>query len=134
MIRLVMDGRLMSIYKLLLFHRKVEMKDQKISPIKIRVDKKVRILFVDWNDGHSSNIDFGLLRAACPCATCRGGHENMKQEPDNGMFEMNLPESSMTRLGKVDMVGSYGLTIHWEDGHSYGIYTWLYLRALCGCE
>jgi DUF971 family protein len=24
--------------------------------------------------------------------------------------------------------------VHWEDGHNYGIYTWLYLRALCSCE
>ena len=31
-------------------------------------------------------------------------------------------------------VGSYALTIVWEDGHDYGIFNWHYLRALCPCE
>jgi DUF971 family protein len=110
------------------------MQDLKQVPIKIKVHKLERNLSIDWNDGHKSNIEFGLLRAACPCATCRGGHENMKPEPDSSMFEILLPESTLTRLEKINMVGSYGLTMHWEDGHNYGIYTWLYLRALCSCE
>jgi len=124
----------MSICKLLPYHRKGVMQDLKPVPIKIKVHKLERNLSIDWNDGHKSNIEFGLLRAACPCATCRGGHENMKPEPDSSMFEILLPESTLTRLEKINMVGSYGLTMHWEDGHNYGIYTWLYLRALCSCE
>jgi len=110
------------------------MQDNKLSPVKIKVDKKERFLFIDWNDNHKTFIGLGLLRAACPCATCRGGHENMKPEPDSGVFELVLPISKMTEIDKVEMVGSYGLSIMWADGHHYGIYTWQYLRALCDCD
>jgi DUF971 family protein len=105
-----------------------------LSPQKIKVDKKTRTLSIVWNDSHLTDIRFGLLRAACPCASCRGGHENMKSEPDQVVFSSNLPDSPMTAIDKVDPVGSYGLTILWGDGHHYGIYTWEYLRALCTCD
>lgn len=105
-----------------------------LSPKKVRVDKKERILSLTWNDDHITGINFGLLRAACPCATCRGGHENMKSEPDQEVFTSNLPESAMTSIENVNPVGSYGLSIQWQDGHQYGIYTWAYLRALCTCD
>ncbi|PKO05589.1 MAG: hypothetical protein CVU41_10990 [Chloroflexi bacterium HGW-Chloroflexi-3] len=110
------------------------MQNNKLSPLKIKLDKKERSLFIDWNDNHKSRIGFGLLRAACPCATCRGGHENMKPEPDLSVFENKLPISIMTEIGSLDIVGSYGLSIMWADGHHYGIYTWQYLKALCDCE
>jgi DUF971 family protein len=110
------------------------MQDTKLSPLKIKLDKKERVLCVDWNDDHETSIGFGLLRAACPCATCRGGHENMKPEPDSSVFTQMLPISKMTEIEKLDFVGSYGLSIMWADGHHYGIYTWQYLRALCDCE
>lgn len=110
------------------------MNEIKLSPIKIKADKRERILFIDWNDSHKSIIGFSLLRAGCPCATCRGGHENMSPEPDSNVFTSELPISKMTEIEKIDMVGSYGITIMWADGHHYGIYTWQYLRALCNCD
>ncbi len=103
-------------------------------PQKIRVEKSNRKLLIVWNDDHLTEINFGLLRAACPCASCRGGHENMKPEPDQAVFTSSLPESNMTSIEKVETVGSYALTFEWRDGHHYGIYTWAYLRALCTCE
>lgn len=105
-----------------------------LSPQKIRVEKSNRKLSILWNDNHATDINFSLLRAACPCASCRGGHENMKPEPDQAVFNSSLPESPMTKIEKIDTVGSYGLTIEWGDGHHFGIYTWSYLRALCTCE
>jgi len=110
------------------------MNNAKLSPLKIKVDKKIRKVFINWNNNHNTEIGFGLLRAACPCATCRGGHENMKPEPDIGVFIADLPISSITEIEKLNMVGSYGFTVMWADGHHYGIYTWFYLRALCDCE
>ena len=41
---------------------------------------------------------FGLLRAACPCAGCRGGHENMRSEPDALVFDQRLDNSPATRI------------------------------------
>ncbi len=58
----------------------------------------------------------------------------MKSEPDAGVFDVQLEDSLMTRINNVKAVGSYALTIVWEDGHDYGIYNWHYLRSLCPCE
>ena len=102
-------------------------------PTGITADKKARELTVSWNDGHTSVYPFGLLRAACPCASCRGGHANMKSEPDADVFKNTLEDSPATRMANVVAVGSYALTMVWEDGHDYGIYNWHYLRALCPC-
>lgn len=103
-------------------------------PIGITANKSKRTLTITWGDNHTSHYPFGLLRAACPCAQCRGGHQNMKSEPDADVFERQMDESPMTRLANVVATGSYALTLVWDDGHDYGIFNWHYLRALCPCE
>jgi len=103
-------------------------------PTDITADKTKHLLTILWNDGHTSEYPFGLLRAGCPCAGCRGGHENMHPEPDPAVFEIMLPDSPSIHLEKLEAVGSYGLTFEWEDGHHEGIFSWDYLRALCPCE
>ncbi len=102
-------------------------------PTNINANKSKKEFTVTWSDGHVSVYPFGLLRAACPCASCRGGHEKMSSEPDEAVFSAQLEDSPATRLTNVVAVGSYALTIVWEDGHDYGIYNWHYLRALCPC-
>jgi DUF971 family protein len=57
----------------------------------------------------------------------------MKPEPDAEVFSRQMEDSLSTRLANVVAVGSYALSIVWEDGHDYGIYNWHYLRALCPC-
>lgn len=103
-------------------------------PAGITANKTERTLTLQWKDGHVSVYPFGLLRAACPCASCRGGHENMHPEPEEAVFSTNLPESASTRLNTIEAVGQYALTIEWQDGHHYGIYNWHFLRALCPCS
>jgi DUF971 family protein len=105
----------------------------KEKPTGITASKSARELTVTWADGHTSVYPFGLLRAACPCASCRGGHEYMGAEPDPRVFSLDPPEAPENRLVNVMAVGSYALSIVWEDGHDYGIYNWHYLRALCPC-
>jgi DUF971 family protein len=103
-------------------------------PTGVTANKQTRELTVTWGDGHTSVYPFGLLRAACPCASCRGGHENMGSEPDERVFSLVPLESDANRLTNVVAVGAYALSIVWEDGHDYGIYNWHYLRALCPCQ
>jgi DUF971 family protein len=102
-------------------------------PTSVTASKSKREFTVTWGDGHVSVYPFGLLRAACPCASCRGGHENMKPDPDADVFNQQMEDSPSTRISNVVAVGSYALSIVWEDGHDYGIYNWHYLRALCPC-
>lgn len=103
-------------------------------PTNITANRETRIFTITWNDGHISDYPFGLLRAACPCAACRGGHANMGPEPDPMVFGVEPVDSQATRISNVVAVGSYALTVIWEDGHDSGIYNWHYLRALCPCE
>lgn len=103
------------------------------TPISINANRPALEMSITWDDGHVSLYPFSLLRAACPCAQCRGGHENMKAEPDAEVFNVTLDDSEKTRMSTVKATGTYALTIVWEDGHDYGIYNWQYLRALCPC-
>jgi DUF971 family protein len=105
-----------------------------IRPTGVTANRQTRELIIDWSDGHRSTYSFSLLRHACPCAECRGGHENMRATPDEEVFDMPDEDTPSTRLENIEAVGTYALTPRWEDGHEFGIYTWSYLRALCPCE
>ncbi len=104
-----------------------------IFPAGITANRQISELIIEWNDGHTSRIPFSLLRKACPCAECRGGHDKMGSVPPPEIFEIELEESAHTRLSNIEAVGTYALTPLWEDGHQAGIFTWAYLRALCPC-
>jgi DUF971 family protein len=102
-------------------------------PSGITANRQTRELTITWKDGHVSAYSFSLLRHACPCAECRGGHDKMGSQPDPEVFIMAEEDVPATRLRNLEAVGTYALTIEWEDGHHYGIYNWNYLRALCPC-
>lgn len=104
-----------------------------VKPLSVLANRNTRELTIAWNDGHTSVYPFGLVRAACPCASCRGGHENMSPEPDPMVFDIVLPDTPAIHLNKIETVGGYAISFEWEDGHHFGIYTWNYLRKLCPC-
>ena len=104
-----------------------------VKPTGVIVNRQTLELTLKWNDGHKSVYAFSLLRSACPCAECQGGHENMRSEPDNEVFALPVVDSPATRVQDVESVGTYAITIEWEDSHDYGIYAWDYLRKLCPC-
>lgn len=58
----------------------------------------------------------------------------MGSVPDPEVFTLEDEDIPATRMRNLEAVGSYALTIEWEDGHDYGIYNWNYLRALCPCS
>ena len=99
----------------------------------ITANREALEMTITWGDGHESIYPFSLLRAACPCALCRGGHEKMTPEPDPQVFFAPFEDNERTHLVTVKPTGAYGITIVWEDAHDYGIYNWHYLRALCPC-
>ncbi|MBX3006198.1 MAG: DUF971 domain-containing protein [Anaerolineales bacterium] len=101
-----------------------------IIPKSITANRAAARLNIEWNNGRAVSYPFELLRNACPCAQCRGGHENMKPEPDPGVFIIPLMSANATRLVGIEAVGNYAINVEWEDGHKYGIYNWHYLLAL----
>jgi len=70
-----------------------------------------------------------MLRWACPCAECRGeGYGTV------GRLERitELPQPDL-ELEAVTTVGRYAFQLGFRSGHSTGIYTFRYLRAICPC-
>ncbi len=106
-----------------------------LRPTGITADRKAGTMTIPWNDGHVSEYTFTWLREACPCAECRGGHENMGTipEPQDDLFLIPLRDARETQLQDVQMMGNYAINPIWMDGHKHGIYNWAYLRAICGC-
>ena len=104
-----------------------------MKPKEITASRSQKTLVVIWEDGHSSVYPWGGLRAACPCAECRGGHENMGVTPTPAMLEKPLRPDQSPELEEVSAVGNYALQPRWQDGHVYGIFTWDYLRQICAC-
>jgi DUF971 family protein len=86
----------------------------------MKAEGRIRI---SWEDGHVGEYPQDYLRGYCPCALCQG----------HGA-EIHFVPVSEARLQEVRAVGNYAVEFRWLDGHSTGIYTYAYLRALCPCS
>lgn len=102
-----------------------------MAPIRIVVSRSKALLMIEWQNGDSSEYPISGLRAACPCAECQGGHENMGKTGSREMLSIPLREERTLEIVRVERIGNYGLQVYWSDGHSHGIYSWSYLRELC---
>jgi DUF971 family protein len=92
--------------------------------IEIRRDLDVR---VTYGDGAVVTVDVGQLRAVCPCAGCRGRRE--RGEPVWPPARSGpLSVHPAIRIVDAELVGAWGLSIDWSDGHGTGIYAWTVLR------
>lgn len=76
-----------------------------------------RNLLIHWNTGDIKKYDTVLLRKSCPCALCV--NENTGQRT---LDPSTIKES--TRPIKIKSVGNYALSIHFDDGHKTGLYTY----------
>jgi DUF971 family protein len=77
---------------------------------------------VSFEDGLVCMFGVNDLRAACPCATCRGFRERGDVAwPRPGQ----RPDIAITN---AEFAGAWGLSISWSDGHDTGIYAWASLR------
>lgn len=76
---------------------------------------------VEWHDGHTSVLPTPMLRGLCPCAGCVN---------ENTGVRMHDPASVSAELthDDVQLVGNYGITIRFSDGHSTGIFPFRFLR------
>jgi DUF971 family protein len=99
-----------------------------VTPTSYLLDEENRQLFISWSDGHESVHPYEALRRACPCAWCAG------EGGQRGAVDATTHFSEQqTTLYELQLVGRYGLTPVWGDGHHTGIYTYEKMRALCAC-
>jgi len=82
------------------------------------IDVSPKEITITWDDGRVSRYDASEVRLACPCAECRGRRER----------GMAVAEPGATTTG-AELVGNWGMSITFSDGHGTGIYTWDLLRA-----
>ena len=80
-------------------------------------------LELHWEDGSITFLSHSRLRSSCRCAHCHAAQ-----------VKTSRPLSVMrdVRLLHVEPMGTYGLRLFFSDGHSRGIYPWVYLRELAG--
>lgn len=102
----------------------------KTEPENISISKS-RGVKVTWKDGHTSEYALKYLRKLCPCATCTGTHGTppASAELDNPL-QMYKP---VLKIDSVEPIGGYALRIHWNDGHSAGLYSYEHFRKICPC-
>lgn len=81
---------------------------------------------ITWADQHVSHWDLATIRGACGCATCH--------ELRHAGRPVYLGSADSLDVRDAELVGAYGITFHWSDGHSTGIYSWEDLRNGCPCD
>lgn len=70
-----------------------------------------------WEDGRRQDIPAARLRAACPCAACRGEHP--------------VPDPAAVAVRSARIVGEYAVAFSFApDGHGAGIYPFDLLAGL----
>jgi len=92
---------------------------------KIEASQEVGIR-ITWEDAHISHWDLATIRGACGCATC---HELRAEGKP-----VYLKDAGELDVLDAELVGSYGVNFHWNDGHRTGIYRWEDLRGGCPCD
>ena len=93
--------------------------ETRIRPTGIKAPHGARTFEVSWADGEKMAYPHEILRGYCPCAGCQGHSGDIK-----------FQEGGDQEIREIEKVGNYALSFTWGDGHSSGIYTFRYLRAL----
>jgi ATP-binding protein involved in chromosome partitioning len=78
---------------------------------------------IEWKDGAVSDYKARDLRLACPCASC------VEEGTGRPLLDPNTVKEDILLFGS-ELVGRYGLSFFWSDGHKTGIFAWPLLREL----
>ena len=109
-------------------------------PSDLRWEEEGTVVGITWDDGHDSRYRLEYLRQVCPCAQCRGAHDEppIRTTPAKPFQILNDVQVQMARgastVKSAEPVGHYAICFHWADGHNDGIYSYRFLRAMCPCE
>lgn len=90
-------------------------------PLEIIGLGKDRVTFV-WDEDDQDVWPARMLRLRCTCAYCKSEITGEKILDDDAVPE----EISITHM---ELVGNYGVSIHFSDDHSTGIYRFSDLRV-----
>jgi DUF971 family protein len=90
-------------------------------PVEIRLPRDRRTLRVVFDDGRTFDLSAELLRVTSPSAEVQG-HSEAERKTVGGKRNVAILS--------VDPVGNYAIRLGFDDMHSTGIYSWVFLRDL----
>jgi ATP-binding protein involved in chromosome partitioning len=95
-------------------------------PIPHAIERRDDGILIEWNGEHRALYPARALRLACPCAAC------VDEMSGRAILDPNSVPADV-RPASLSLVGAYGLSVQWSDGHGTGIYTFQRLLAACPC-
>lgn len=94
-----------------------------------RIDvERARGLTVTFGDGHECFFPNDELRRGCPCASCR----DLRTVGEAAWPRPGEPED--ISVLHAELVGNWGISFAWSDGHGTGIFPFDSLRTWCEAE
>lgn len=90
-------------------------------PTDLKLHQKSRILEVAFDDGSHYRLSCEYLRVYSPSAEVRG------HGPGQEILQIGKENVNITN---IEPVGTYAVTLHFDDGHNTGIYSWDWLQHL----
>ena len=97
------------------------MRTNKVRPTDIKLHQKSRVLEIKFDDGSHFNFPCEYLRVYSPSAEVRG------HGPGQEVLQLGKENVNITQ---VEPVGTYAVSLHFDDGHNTGIYSWDWLHHL----
>jgi DUF971 family protein len=97
------------------------MRKNSVRPTDIKLHQKSRLLEITFDDGSHYELPCEYLRAYSPSAEVRG------HGPGQEVLQVGKENVTITA---IEPVGSYAVTLFFDDGHSTGIYSWDWLHHL----
>ncbi len=90
-------------------------------PTELTYRRGRRVLVVAFDDGARFELPASYLRTHSPSAEVRG----------HGLSEPKLlPGKDGVQIERIEPIGSYAVSLVFDDGHDSGLYGWAFLYAL----
>ena len=90
-------------------------------PVEIHLTKDRRALHISFDDGKAFDLSAELLRVTSPSAEVQGHSESQRK---------TVGGKRNVAILSVDPVGNYAVRLGFDDMHTTGIYSWVFLRDL----
>lgn len=92
-----------------------------VRPTDIKLHQKSRMLELSFDNGARYELPCEYLRVYSPSAEVRG------HGPGQEVLQVGKENVNITN---IEPVGAYAICLHFDDGHSTGIYSWDWLHFL----
>lgn len=100
-----------------------------VQPTALKLTEQ-RSLEIIWSDGKKMDYPYGVLRKACPCATCREKKRAETAKPKGLLQVLSAAETVPLAVTQMRPVGNYAYNITFSDDHSSGLFTMELLREI----